>query len=241
MPGPTINPIEEIKARLSIVEVISPHVPLKKAGRNFKGLCPFHTEKTPSFIVFPDQGSYHCFGCSAGGDIFTFVMKTQNLEFGDALRMLADRAGVVLPEHRATPEQEEAHRRLYELTAAAAGYFQHLLLHAQQSDQARRYLEKREVSAATIESFQLGYALDDWEALGRYLAGKGYSSEEMVQAGLAVKRENSSGQYDRFRNRIVFPIRDLKGRIVGFGGRVLDDTQPKYLNSSDTPHLCQGR
>ncbi len=240
MPGPALNPVDEIKSRLSIVEVISPHVPLKKAGRNFKGLCPFHTEKTPSFIVFPDQGTYHCFGCSAGGDIFTFLMKTQNLEFGDALRMLADRAGVVLPEHRTTPEQEEAHRRVYELTAAAGTFFHDLLIRAPAAESARRYLERREVSGATIEAFRLGFAPDEWEATGRYLAGKGFTREEIVTAGLAIQREGGNGQYDRFRNRIIYPIRDLKGRVIGFGGRVLDDSQPKYLNSPETPIFAKG-
>ncbi len=240
MPEPTLNPVDEIKSRLSIVEVISPHVQLKKAGRNFKGLCPFHNEKTPSFIVFPDQGTYHCFGCHAGGDIFTFVMKTQNVEFGDALRMLAERANVVLPEYRATPEEEEAHRRVFELTAAAGTFFHDLLLRSPAAEKARRYLERREVSAATIDSFQLGFAPDEWEALGRYLLGKGYTADEVVTAGLAIRREGGGGQYDRFRNRVIFPIRDLKGRVVGFGGRVLDDSQPKYLNSSDTPIFAKG-
>ncbi len=240
MPGSAFSPIEDIKSRLDIIEVISLHVSLKKAGRNYKGLCPFHNEKTPSFVVFPGQGTYHCFGCNAGGDIFTFVMKTLNLDFSDALRMLAEKAGVELPERQMAQEDREAHQRLLDLMSAAAGYFNHLLLHAEAAASARAYLERREISRQTIETFQLGYALDEWESLGRYLGSKGYKPEEVLQAGLAVQREGDRGQYDRFRGRVIYPIRNLKGQVVGFGGRVLDDSHPKYLNSSDSPVFTKG-
>jgi len=158
-PGNSVSAIEEIKERASIVDLVSPHVPLKKAGRNFKGLCPFHSEKTPSFHVFPDKGNYHCFGCGANGDVFTFLMRVQNVDFGEALRLLAERTGVTLPERRSTAEVEDQEKaRLYEVNAAAAQYFNHLLLRAEAGRAARDYVAQREIIPATVEAFQLGYA-----------------------------------------------------------------------------------
>jgi DNA primase len=238
-----VSVVDEIKERLDIVEVISGYVPLKKAGRNFKGLCPFHTEKTPSFIVFPDSQNWHCFGaCSTGGDLFAFVMKKENMTFPEALRFLGQRAGVVIaPRSEAEAAEDEKHRRLQEVVAAAAQYFNHLLLHAPAAEGARAYLTRRAIQPPTVEAFQLGYALDSWDALSHYLGGKGYSLAELHDAGLVIEREGGGGYYDRFRGRLMFPIRDWRGRTVGFGARALDDSLPKYLNSPQTALFDKGR
>ena len=229
--------VEEIKDRLDIVEVIQPYVPLKKAGRTYKGLCPFHAEKTPSFVVFPETGTWHCFGaCAEGGDIFTFVMKRENLDFGEALKMLAQRAGVELePRSPQMAEAEQQATLLRELNQAAANYFHHLLLHSDEALPALAYLEGRGLERSTIERFQIGYALQQWDGLLRYLVSKGYQPPDIAEAGLIIEREDKSGYYDRFRKRITFPIRDHQGRTIGFGGRILDDSVPKYLNSPQTP------
>ncbi len=234
--------VDEIKERLDIVEVIQTYVPLKKAGRSYKGLCPFHAEKTPSFVVFPHTGTWHCFGaCGTGGDLFTFIMKRENLDFGEALRMLAQRAGVELEPR--SPEVAEAEKRLgllREINQAAALYFHHLLLNSDEAARARAYLDKRGLNRETIDRFQVGYALNQWDSLLRYLTTKGYSVADLHEAGLIVEREDKSGYYDRFRGRIIFAIRDERGRTIGFGGRVLDDTLPKYLNSPQTPLFDKG-
>jgi DNA primase len=228
---------DEIKERLDIVEVIQSYVPLKKAGRSYKGLCPFHSEKTPSFVVFPDTGTWHCFGaCGTGGDVFSFIMKQENVDFGEALKVLAQRAGVDLKPP--SPQAAAAEQRvalLQEINQSAANYFHHLLLNSDEAVRARAYLEKRGLARETIDRFQVGYALNQWDGLLRYLSSKGYAAADMAEAGLIVERDDRSGHYDRFRGRVVFPIRDLQGRTIGFGGRVLDDSLPKYLNSPQTP------
>ncbi len=227
--------IDEVKERLDIADVISGYVPLKKAGVNYKGLCPFHTEKTPSFVVFPETQTWHCFGCDAGGDVFSFVMRYENLEFGEALRLLADRAGV-----RLQPRGEEAQAaaqledRLRQINAAAAAYYHELLLKAEEAAHARRYLSERGISEATTDTFQLGYAREDWQALGNHLTTKGHPWVDLLEAGLVLERQGG-GYYDRFRGRVMFPICDVHANVVGFGARALDDTPPKYLNSPQTP------
>lgn len=224
--------VDEVKERLDIVEVIGRHVHLQKSGRYFKGLCPFHTEKTPSFYVFPDNQGWHCFGCNKGGDLFTFVMDFEGLDFRTALEELARRAGVELQPR--TPEQVEAEsesERLRHLLEAAAAYYHTLLLTAPQTVHARAYLEKRGFTRETITTFQLGCSLNDWDATRAYLSGKGFSIEEQIKAGMLVEREGS-GTFDRFRNRLMIPICDRRGRVIAFGGRVLNpDDQPKYMNS----------
>lgn len=234
--------VDEIKERLDIVEVIQSYVPLKKAGRSYKGLCPFHSEKTPSFVVFPHTGTWHCFGaCGTGGDLFTFIMKRENLDFGEALRLLAQRAGVELePRSAEAAETEKRLNLLREINQAAALYFHHLLLHSDEAAQARAYLDRRGLNRETIDRFQIGYALNRWDGLLRYLTDKGYAVALLHEAGLIVEREDKSGYYDRFRGRILFPIRDERGRTIGFGGRALDDTPPKYLNSPQTPLFDKG-
>jgi len=243
--------VDEIKDRLDAVELIGRYVPLKKAGRTFKGLCPFHAEKTPSFIVYPEDGHYHCFGCGQGGDIFTFVMKMENLEFGEALRSLADRAGVTLVERPQAVAEDRARERLREITEAAAKYFHNVLLRSPQAQPARDLLARRGVSPETIAAWELGYALDSWDALTGYLLSRGYTADDLVAAGLARARapehaphEGADGGdasveanrvYDYFRGRVIFPIRDVKGRVTGFGARTLGSDQPKFLNSPQTP------
>ncbi|MCX6028479.1 MAG: DNA primase [Chloroflexi bacterium] len=232
---------DEIKERLDIVEVISAYVPLKKAGRSYKGLCPFHGEKTPSFIVFPDSQSWHCFGaCGTGGDVFSFVMKRENLDFGEALERLAAKAGVQLQPRTEQRSADEQHLdRLRQIVGDAATYFNYLLNRADEAAIARDYLERRGLLPATWEAWQLGYSLDSWDALKDRLVSKGYTLEEIADAGLAIQREDGSGFYDRFRGRLMIPIRDVQGRTIGFGARVLreDPTrpQPKYINSPQTP------
>ncbi len=242
MDGYVPNYIEEIKRRLSIVDVIGQRVSLKKSGKNYKGLCPFHAEKSGSFYVWPDSESYYCFGCKESGDAFNFLMKTEGLSFGEALEQLASRAGVILPERQASEDVEAASRRserdrLREANNAAATYFQHLLLNSKEGQAARAYLEKRGVTPASVESFGLGYALDGWENLFKYLGDKGFTPDELVAAGLVGEREGGGGYYDRFRGRLIFPIRDRQGQIIAFGGRVLEGAPkdaPKYLNSPQT-------
>ncbi len=234
---------DEIKERLDIVEVVQSYVPLKKAGRNYKGLCPFHSEKTPSFVVFPDTGTWHCFGaCGTGGDVFSFLMKQENLEFAEALKVLAKRAGVDLapPSPQATAAEQRL-ALLREINRTAATYFHHLLLNSDEAARARAYLEKRGLNQETLDRFQVGYSLNRWDGLLRYLVSKNYAPADAAEAGLVVERDDkaangrSSGYYDRFRGRVVVPIRDQQGRTIGFGGRVLDDSVPKYLNSPQTP------
>jgi DNA primase len=232
--------VDEIKERLDIVDLISGYMSLKKAGRNYKGLCPFHTEKTPSFVVFPDTQSWHCFGaCSTGGDIFGFVMRRENMDFSEALRFLAEKAGVELrPLDQAAQKQRSERDRLREVNAAAAQYYHNILMDSDQGVVGKRYFEHRGVTRETMAAFQLGYAPDEWHALGNHLKNK-FDPKDALMAGLAVKNERGD-VYDRFRGRVVFPIRDLRGHVIGFGGRVLDDSVPKYVNTPQTPLFDKG-
>ncbi|HUW14203.1 MAG TPA: DNA primase [Anaerolineae bacterium] len=241
--------VDEIKERLDIVEVVSRHVPLKKAGRNFKGLCPFHVEKTPSFVVFPDTGNWHCFGaCGIGGDVFSFVMKHDNLDFKEALQVLAPMAGVTLERSSAAADsaEEKLRKRLLAITAAAADYYHQQLL-GDLGERARGYLEQRGLTEETWDLFLLGYAPDSWDSLQRYLQGQGYKPTEMETAGLSIARQGG-GSYDRFRDRLIIPIRSVRGRPIAFGARLLpggrevpDRPQPKYLNSPQTKLFDKGR
>ncbi len=236
--------IDEIKDRLDIVEVISSYIPLQKAGRNYKALCPFHSEKTPSFVVFPDSQRWHCFGaCGEGGDVFTFVMKQEGWDFRTALEELARRAGVELrPRTPAQRQAEEEADRLRGLLAEAARYYHHLLRHAPEAEAVRTYIARRGLSNETVARFTLGYSLPGWESARGHLTERGYTIEELVKAGLLVQREDSGSTYDRFRDRLMIPIRDLQGRVIGFGARTLDpEGVPKYINSPQTPLFDKGR
>lgn len=231
-----MNVTDDIKQKLDIVDVISQYIQLSKSGRNFKATCPFHAEKTASFFVFPEKQSWHCFGaCATGGDIFTFVMKKEGLDFGQALRLLADKAGITLSSKTELRSKEDTARldRLLKLNEVAAEYFHYLLLHEPEALTARQYADKRGLSSLAIGDFQLGYAPNKWDGLTNYLTKSGYAAEEQLAVGLIVPRD-TGGYYDRFRNRLIFPIRDIKRRIAGFGGRALDESLPKYLNSPQT-------
>lgn len=226
--------IDEVKQRLDAVELIGRYVELRKAGTIYKGLCPFHSERTPSFVVYPDRGTWHCFGsCGIGGDIFNFVMRRENLEFREALELLARQAGVTL---EAEEDQTQGQRnRLYELNEAAATYFQGVLHHHAGAAEGRAYLERRGINRETMTNFRLGFALEHWSALRDFLLEKGWSLDELLAAGLVKRHEERNSIYDAFRGRVMIPIRDRQSRVIGFGGRLLGDGQPKYLNTAETP------
>jgi DNA primase len=227
--------VDEVKQKLDIVEIIGRDIKLTKAGKTFKGLCPFHGEKHPSFYVYPDQQSWHCFGCNSGGDVFSFIMKKQNIDFGEALRQLAQKAGVVIP-NRFEPKAESGEKqRLYDVNQAAAQYFHNLLVNSPAGQKAQGYIAKRGFTEETIENFQLGYSANAWEDLKNYLLERDYTEKEMLDAGLIIEAEGGKKPHDRFRNKLMFPILDIRGRITGFGGRALDDSLPKYTNSPQTP------
>ncbi|TFG65480.1 MAG: DNA primase, partial [Anaerolineales bacterium] len=228
--------VDDIKDKLDISDYIRRHIQLQKAGRNFRGLCPFHTEKTPSFFVFPDNGRWHCFGCGKGGDIFTFAMEVEGVDFHTALEDLAAQAGVILqPLSPAQKQQESEAERLRSIIQEAVHYYHTLLRTAPQACHARAYLKERGMNADCIETFQLGYSLESWDALRTHLLGKGFSVEDLVKSGMLVQRDDQR-TYDRFRDRIMIPILDRKGNPIAFGGRVLQpEAQPKYMNSPQSP------
>jgi DNA primase len=230
-----MDTVDEIKQRLDIVEVLSSYVPdLKKSGRNFKAVCPFHSEKTPSFFVFPERQSWHCFGaCGTGGDMFAFVMRKEGVDFKEALNILAERAGVAVVQRKLDEGKSEADR-LKEINEAAAEYYHNLLFRSAGGQSTREYLIRRGVSEKTMRQFLIGYSQDSWDSLRQELMKRGYHENELTAAGLLVSKEKEAGTYDRFRNRLMFPIRDMAGRVVGFGARALDDSLPKYLNSPQT-------
>ena len=229
--------IEDIKARNDIENVISSYITLKRAGSNYNGLCPFHSEKTPSFTVFPSTQSFYCFGCGAGGDAITFVMRMENLDYISAVRTLAERSGITIPENatNASGKREVTRSRVLEMNKEAAKYFRNALFDSKYGAEAMDYLvNKRKLSTTVIKHFGLGFAPNSFGALHDHLKKLGYTDEEMVAGFLCGKGKNNS-TYDYFRNRIMFPIIDVSGNIVAFGGRVMDNSEPKYLNTSDTP------
>jgi DNA primase len=229
--------LAEIRAGVDIVELVGRFVNLKKAGVNWKGLCPFHGEKTPSFTVNPAKGIFHCFGCGVGGDAFGFLMRQDKLTFPEAVRALARTAGVTLPEERGAGAngRDELHRAM-ELAAS----FYADALWGPAGARARDYLGARGIDDQVARRFGLGVAPDEWRALGDFMRGQRVAEEILVTVGLAVAREDGRGGYDRFRNRLLFPIRDQQGRVVAFGGRAFGDEQPKYLNSPETPLYTKG-
>ena len=234
---------QEVKDRLDIVEVISGYVRLHRQGQEFAGLCPFHSEKSPSFTVSREKQLWYCFGCSEGGDLFDFIMKAEAVDFPQALKMLADRAGVELEEHRGGGRKRAQEKlRSKEANQLAAQYFHHILLNHRAGARALRYLEKRGVEPETIETFQVGFAPLSASAdnLLRFLRKKGVSDEEAVRAGLALGADGRR-TIDRFRGRLMIPILDESGTVIGFGGRAMDSTPPKYLNSPDTAIYQKGR
>lgn len=230
--------LEEIRAKLDIVDVVSQYTQLKKAGRSFKALCPFHKEKTPSFIISPDKQIAYCFGCHKGGDIFKFYMEVEGLEFGEAVRQLARRTGVQLTHVKA--EDKSQKQKLLEINEKAQGIFV-ANLYEKEGKKALEYLQKRGLSEQDITTFGLGFGMDSFEDLYKKLVQYGYAKKDLLEVGLAVQKEFSADSiYDKFRNRVIFPIGNLEGEIVAFAGRVLDDSLPKYLNSPETPIYHKG-
>lgn len=233
--------IKEVSERNDIVEIVSEYVSLKKSGKNYKGLCPFHNEKTPSFIVSEDKQLFHCFGCGQAGDVIKFVMEKENLDFIDALELLAERCNIDLSEYTNNNyNKEKANRKnkLYKINREAAIYFFRNL--NKNHNKGIEYLQNRGLSTEIIKKFGLGYSINEWERLNRYLLSKGYSQELIYETGLVVERKDKKGYYDRFRNRVIFPIISTTKKVIGFGGRVLDDSVPKYLNSPESPIFNKG-
>lgn len=226
--------LQELKLRSDITEIASSYVNLKRHGRNMVGLCPFHGEKTPSFNIYTESGSFYCFGCGAGGDVITFIMKIENLDYVEAVKFLAQRAGMEMPENTYDDSLSKLRMRIYEANREAARFF-HATLLSQRGQSGLNYLRGRALSDHTIRHFGLGFADDDWNSLCNHLKSKGFSEYEIYSANLAFKRKNGNGIYDRFVNRVMFPIIDLRGNVIAFGGRIMTDEKPKYLNTSDTP------
>ena len=226
---------DEIKQKLDVVEIVGEYIKLAKAGRNYKANCPFHGEKTPSFMVSPERQIWHCFGCGEGGDIFKFVMMMEGIEFGDALRILAKRAGVILK--RQDPQIQSQKKRIYEINELAAKFFAWQLEKSPAGQKAKKYLLDRGMEEQTIKDWRIGWAADDWHALCGFLVGRGYKDSEIFQAGLSVESGRNTF-HDRFRGRIIFPIRDIQGQTIAFGGRIFgiekSDEMAKYLNSPQT-------
>ena len=243
IPNEVINQVIE---RSDIVEIIGNYTALKKAGRNFKGLCPFHNEKTPSFVVNPDKQIFHCFGCGVGGNAVGFLMRQEHYEFPEAVRFLANKAGVVIPEEESsTPSpSRQLREEILKVNALAASFFHDILLtgHGPEVKMARDYLKGRGIELETVKKFQLGFALNEWDALSKYLRSKAISDDLIAKAGLIIAREGKSGHYDRFRNRIVFPIADIQNRFVAFGARAMEDSDgAKYINSPETAVYTKGQ
>lgn len=227
--------VDQVQSLNDIVEIISSYVSLKRAGRNFKANCPFHQEKTPSFVVNPDKQIFHCFGCGVGGDVFSFLMKHEQMNFPEALKHLADRAHIVLPESKVMPTKEKSQMdRFYQIYAVALEFYHGNLMHPERGKAARSYLEKRNFGEKEIESFQLGFALPEWRTLYEFLSKKGFVDNELIRSGI-IQRSSQGKTYDLFRNRVMFPILNVQGKPIAFGGRVMGDEMPKYLNSPESP------
>ncbi|VAX27517.1 DNA primase [hydrothermal vent metagenome] len=239
------NIIDEIRSRSDIVEIVSEVVVLKKAGKYFKGLCPFHSEKTPSFTVSPDKQIYHCFGCATGGNVFKFLMETQSLPFVEAVKILASKVNVVIPSPRknATESRQEKEREtLLKSNRRAAEYFTATLDHPQKGKKAREYLESRSFTGEILSKYQLGWSTPNWQDLMNAL-GQKFSHRDLENAGLIKQKDggSSSNYYDRFRARLMIPLQDLYGNVIGFGARIIGEGEPKYLNSPETPLYKKGR
>lgn len=231
-----MDDVELIKEKINIVDLISEYVPLKKAGVNFKAPCPFHNEKTPSFVVSPERQIWHCFGCQAGGDVFTFLMEKEGMDFKDALEMLAGKAGIVLQKHAG--DKKDSKDRLFEVNLKAQEFFHYILTKHELGKNALEYLKKRGVKIGTIEKFGIGYAPNSWESLTKFLLKRGFTVAEIIESGLGVT--SRQGCYDRFRGRITFPLFDGKGKLRGFSGRILMQGEPKYINTPQTPIFDKG-
>jgi DNA primase len=231
--------LDEIRAGVDVVDLVGRFVNLRKAGQNYKGLCPFHGEKTPSFMVNPRKGIFHCFGCGVGGDVFGFLMRQDRLSFPEAVRVLARQAGVALPDDRGPRPGDSGREELFRVMELAASFYSERLWTAG-GERARAYLDERGIAPEVARRFGLGWAPEGWETLPEALRSSGVGDDALLAAGLRIARENRPGAYDRFRGRLLFAIRDLQGRVVAFGGRAFGDEQPKYLNSPETPLYTKG-
>lgn len=235
-----VDQIEEIKQKLDIVDLVGGYIPLAKSGKNYKALCPLHSEKTPSFMVSPQLQIFKCFGCGEGGDVISFYSKMEGVPFGEALKQMAKRAGVKLVGQRESPE-EQLREKIYQINRLAADFFHFLLLNHRVGEGARKFLQHRGVSKEAIETFNLGYAPDSWDSLGRFILSKNYTLTEFLQSGLGVRKEGGRGYFDFFRGRVMFPLRSPGGKVAGFAGRTLGQDSPKYINTVDTPVFAKGR
>jgi len=244
MPDDLENIVEQVQSKLDIADIIGSYIPLKRAGRNFKACCPFHHEKTPSFVVSPVKGIYHCFGCGEGGDMISFIMKHVGLDFMEALNFLADKAGVTIPKNKtglsSSRRQKGVSSSLCRANELAAEYYSAVLIGSRRAVSARKYLVGRGLKAGTVALFKIGYAPEEWDGLLRFAKSKGVSETSLEKAGLIIPGKNN-GYYDRFRSRIMFPIYDVRSKIVAFGGRVIGDSMPKYMNSPETEAYIKGR
>lgn len=230
--------IERIHDEANIVDIVSEYLNLKRSGANFVGLCPFHNEKTPSFTVSETKQFFHCFGCGEGGDVISFVMKMENMSFLEASEYLANKLGIPLTEKSEKEKKLELEKeKIYEINREAARFYYSNLI---KNQEALKYIKNRKIKRKTINQFGLGFAEDNWDGVYKYLLGKGYNEKDLEKAGLIGMRRDKTGYYDKFRNRIIFPIIDTKNRVIGFGGRVIDETMPKYLNSRDTLVFTKG-
>lgn len=235
--------IEEVRVRNDIVEVVGDYLSLKKSGAGYFGLCPFHGEKTASFSVEPVRQFYHCFGCGAGGNVISFVMEIEGLEFIDAVKHLADRVGMAMPEIENKEEYQKVRdkrQRLFELNKSAAMYYYNMLS-SKEGEIARNYLNARGINSNIVKSFGIGYAPIGWQNIHDFLLKAGYLRNELIESGIVVNRDDSKRIYDRFRNRIMIPIINTRGMVEGFGGRVMDDSTPKYLNSPESPVFSKSK
>ena len=236
--------IQEIRNRVDIVEVVSSYLPLKRSGGNHQGLCPFHQEKTPSFNVNEPRQIFHCFGCGVGGNVFTFLMRMEGLSFPEAVKRLGERVGIEVEETPDSPAENlrrERNEQLLKINKAACDFYHQVLLDAPEGGPARRYLRQRGYDGDSVREFRLGFAPERWEALAEHLVKSGFDPEVMREAGLVREGQKGRGDYDLFRNRLLFPIYDLQEQVVAFGGRVLDDSLPKYINSPETAVYRKGR
>ncbi|KKK60786.1 hypothetical protein LCGC14_3020880, partial [marine sediment metagenome] len=234
---------KQIKEKTNIIGVIGEYVNLKSSGQNYKGLCPFHSEKTPSFTVSPHKNIFHCFGCGVGGNVFNFLMKFKGISFPDAVKMLGERAGIQVNTSKSDRNFAEKRDVIYQIIQKAASAYVKALF-SNLGTKAIEYLKGRNIDTGTIKSFKIGYAPERWDAMLSYLKAEGYSNEKIEEAGLIIKKKSGSGYYDRFRNRIIFPIQDNIGRVIGFGGRDFgnnDPNIPKYINTVENTVFHKGR
>ncbi|HRY36993.1 MAG TPA: DNA primase [Candidatus Magasanikbacteria bacterium] len=232
-----MSDVQTIKDKIDVKQLIEEYLPMKKAGAYWKANCPFHHEKTPSFMISPEKQIWHCFGCGKGGDIFSFLQEIEGISFPEALKILADKAGVKLTQSFAAEVNKDKKNRLFEINSKAANFFYRFLLEMTPAKSAREYLEKRGVSKEMIENWQIGFIPDQWDLLTQYLLKRGFNIDDLIAAGLSLKKENNRGYFDRFRGRIMFPLSDVHGNIVGFTGRVLVETENsggKYVNTPQT-------